>query len=185
MSRKRSINNETLTTIKGEIENGVWDINAAANKYNVPVSTLYRSLKREFGEMPVHSCRLQDQTLKEIAMHLESNGIIPENMSSHQKMLAIDSLLERFKATDLCRAFAVSQASFTKHRQILAKGDNSHKRHENEIAEAIALIRSAEELIHPQTVSPGPYTICTVLRRNGVVTSPQLVRRILNRMCSK
>ena len=114
---------------------------------------------------------------------IDKHGITPATMTSHQKMLVMDGIYGLFTTKALCAVFGVATKSFRQHRKNLAKGPNGHVRREKEIASAVETVLAAHRTMREtfDLPAPGPYVICRALRNIGIVTSPLLVRRILER----
>ena len=129
--RPKTIDDETLAKIADDIRAGVLDTRGAAERYGVPYSTLCRRLGQLSGNLKAER---RANVISEIRDYCAKNGInIHLLRTTHQKLLAMDMVTDRFDAADLCAAFEVSMDSYTKHRKIVAKGPNSYQQRETEI----------------------------------------------------
>lgn len=181
--RARTMADETLAEIKEKIADGTYKIKEAANAYNVPAPTLYRNLRERYGKIEVHLKMSEYDPIKRVREYIDKHGITPATMTSHQKMLLMDGIYGFFETKALCEVFGVATASFRKHRQNLAKGPNGHVRREKEIEATVETVLAAHRTMREMFDLPplGSYVICRALRNIGIVTSPHLVRRILER----
>lgn len=97
-------------------------------------------------------------------------------------MLVMDTLVGRFDRKLLCKTFGIEPDSFDKHRRNLAHGPNSHQRREAETEKCISAFLSGWEAINGNNPIPKPFRLCKQLKLQGIVTSPQLTKRIVNRI---
>jgi len=179
--RARTISTERLMEIKKKIDSGVYTIQEAARAYGVPASTLYRNLREQYGRIRTVFTPPEPDAVLSVKLYLEANGISPSEMTSHQKMVAMDGICDRFHNDALCMAFDVAPICYAQHRKNLAKGPNSYKRREVEIEKAVDMVLAMYGItnVTPTTPVPAPYRICRILKKGGFITSPQLVARVL------
>lgn len=175
--RPKTIPDDLLPEIKTKIADGTFTKQEVAAHYGIPYPTLCRNLNKAFGKIEV---RPDTGAANILVGYLRENNLSTDG-TSHQRMLVMDTLADRFDRKLLCKVFDINPDSFSKHRRNLAHGPNSHKRREAEIEKAITSILGAFRAFNPQaTISPTQ--LCRALAGMNIVTSPQLVSRILKRV---
>lgn len=134
-----------------------------------------RNLNKAFDKIELRSDK---EAANAIADYLRENDISTDG-TSHRKMLAIDTLVGKFGRKLLCKTIDIEPDSFDKHRRNLTHGPNSYQRREEEIEKRISAFLSGWKAINGNNPIPKPFRLCKQLKLQGIVTRPQLIKRIV------